>query len=134
MVACDLETEDSRALRSLSRQGPAAKFTPQDRLIIATAVPAITDQFHSEDDIGWYGSAYLLTTCAFQLLFGKVYGFYSVKYTFLACIILFEIGSALCGAAPSSTAFIVGRAVAGIGAAGLLCGVVSYPDHCLHQP
>ena len=32
-----------------------------DQTIIATAIPRITDQFHSIDDIGWYGSAYLLT-------------------------------------------------------------------------
>ncbi len=57
-------------------------------------------------DIGWYGSAYLLTNCAFQLLFGKLYTFFSIKGTFLASIVLFEIGSAICGAAPSSIAFI----------------------------
>jgi hypothetical protein len=34
-----------------------------DVTIIATAIPRITDQFHSLQDIGWYGSAFLLTTC-----------------------------------------------------------------------
>lgn len=66
-----------------------------DRLIISTAIPAITDEFHSLPDVGWYGSAYLLTTCAFQLLFGKVYTFFSVKVTFLTTIFLFEAGSAI---------------------------------------
>ncbi len=47
-----------------------------DRMIIATAIPKITDEFNSVTDIGWYGSAYLLTTCAFQLMFGKLYTFY----------------------------------------------------------
>ena len=32
-----------------------------DRTILGTAIPRITDQFHSIDDIGWYGSAYMLT-------------------------------------------------------------------------
>lgn len=42
-----------------------------DNTIIATAIPKITDQFNSLQDVGWYGSAYLLTTCALQLFFGK---------------------------------------------------------------
>ncbi|KAL1897323.1 hypothetical protein Sste5346_004059 [Sporothrix stenoceras] len=95
-----------------------------DRLIIATAIPQITDDFHSVEDIGWYGSAYLLATCAFQLMFGKGYMFYSIKTVFLSAVGLFEVGSAVCGAAPSSVAFIIGRAIAGIGAAGIFSGVI----------
>lgn len=96
----------------------------QDRTILATAVPKITDDFHSLGDIGWYGSAYMLTSCSFQLLFGRVYTFYNPKYVFLASIAIFEIGSALCGAAPSSTALIVGRAIAGLGSAGIFAGAI----------
>lgn len=76
-------------------------------------------------DIGWYGSAYLLTNCSFQLSFGKLYSFYSVKGVFLVSIGLFEIGSAVCGSAPTSVAFIVGRAIAGLGSAGIFSGGVS---------
>lgn len=42
-----------------------------DNTIIATAIPKITDHFNSLSDVGWYGSSYLLTTCALQLFFGK---------------------------------------------------------------
>lgn len=42
-----------------------------DNTIIATAIPKITDRFRSLGDVGWYASAYLLTTCALQLFFGK---------------------------------------------------------------
>lgn len=98
---------------------------PQDRLIISTAIPQITDDFHSVTDVGWYGSAFMLTNCAFQLNFGKLYTFYSVKLVLLAAILLFEAGSALCGAAPNSVAFIVGRAISGLGSAGIYSGVVS---------
>ncbi|KAI9877355.1 MAG: hypothetical protein M1830_004161 [Pleopsidium flavum] len=96
----------------------------QDRTIIATAVPRITDDFHSLGDVGWYGSAYLLTSCAFQLLFGRIFTFYSPKWVFLVAIGLFEIGSAVCGAAPNSTAFIMGRAIAGLGSAGIFSGAI----------
>ncbi|EFY84810.1 putative aflatoxin efflux pump AFLT [Metarhizium acridum CQMa 102] len=93
-----------------------------DRTILATAVPRITDDFKSLGDIGWYASAYMLTTAACQLLFGRIYKFYSTRRTFLATIVIFEVGSALCGAAPNSPAFIVGRAIAGVGAAGIWTG------------
>ncbi|KAF6822248.1 HC-toxin efflux carrier TOXA 15 [Colletotrichum musicola] len=100
-----------------------------DRLIIATAVPQITDDFHSVTDIGWYGSAYLLTTCACQLLFGKLYAYFDIKTVYMASVVLFEIGSAICGAAPSSPAFIAGRAVAGVGGAGCTAGTIVIMVH-----
>ncbi|ERT00813.1 hypothetical protein HMPREF1624_02046 [Sporothrix schenckii ATCC 58251] len=95
-----------------------------DRIIIATAIPRITDEFHSINDIGWYGSAYVLSSCATQLLFGRIYAFYKNKVVFLAAIVLFEAGSALCGAAPNSVAFILGRALAGAGSAGVMAGAI----------
>ncbi|KAI9808246.1 MAG: MFS sugar transporter [Sarcosagium campestre] len=95
-----------------------------DQTIIATAIPKITDQFQALDDVGWYGSSYLLTTCAFQLLFGKFYTFFSVKWVYLAAIFIFEIGSVVCGAAPNSEALIVGRAIAGLGCAGIFSGAL----------
>ena len=95
-----------------------------DRLIIGVAIPSITDQFDSLGDVGWYGSAYLLTSCAFMLLMGKIYTFVNPKWVYLASLVVFEIGSAVCGAAPNSTAFIIGRAIAGLGNAGLFQGAV----------
>jgi MFS family permease len=82
----------------------------------------MTNTFHSIDDIGWYGSAYLLTGACFNPIFGRIYQLYSTKWTFLVSILIFEVGSVVCGAAPSSVAFIIGRAVAGIGAAGIFQG------------
>lgn len=94
-------------------------------------MPQITDDFHSVTDIGWYGSAYLLTTCAFQLLFGKLYAFFDIKAVFMASVVLFEAGSALCGAAPTSVAFIVGRALAGVGGAGITSGTIVIMVHSI---
>jgi hypothetical protein len=75
-----------------------------DRMIIATAIPAITNTFASIDDIAWYGSAYMLTCAIFNPLSGKIYQLYDTKWTYLTSIVIFEGGSALCGAAPSSIA------------------------------
>jgi MFS family permease len=94
----------------------------QDRTIIATAIPSITDDFKSIEDIGWYGSAYMLTAASFNPIFGRIYQLYSTKTVFLISFVIFEAGSALCGAAPSSVAFIIGRAIAGAGSAGVFSG------------
>ena len=53
---------------------------------------------------------------------GRVYTFYNPKKVYLSVIAIFEIGSAICGAAPNSTVFIVGRAIAGAGSAGIFSG------------
>ncbi|PLN81697.1 putative efflux pump antibiotic resistance protein [Aspergillus taichungensis] len=95
-----------------------------DNTIIATAIPKITDRFKSLEDVGWYGSAYLLTQCSLTLVFGKLYTFYSVKWVYLAALAIFEIGSLICAVAPNSVTLIVGRAIAGIGGAGLFSGAV----------
>ncbi|KAF4453561.1 putative aflatoxin efflux pump AFLT [Fusarium austroafricanum] len=95
-----------------------------DKLIISTAIPAITNDFHAANDIGWYGTSYLLTNCAFLLVFGKLYTILDIKTTFITAVVLFEIGSAICGAAPNSIAFIIGRAIAGLGAGGTQSGIL----------
>ncbi|KAH6691667.1 azole resistance protein [Plectosphaerella plurivora] len=95
-----------------------------DRTILATAIPRITDNFKSLGDIGWYGSAYMLTTAASQLLFGRIYKFYNLKIIYFGSIVVFEIGSLICGAAANSSTFIVGRAIAGFGSAGIFTGAM----------
>ncbi|KAI5269649.1 MFS general substrate transporter [Aureobasidium subglaciale] len=96
-----------------------------DTSIVATAIPRITTQFHSLEDVGWYGSSYLLASCALQPLAGKIYKEFSYKWTFLWFFALFELGSLICGVATSSNMFIIGRAVAGLGCSGLLNGALS---------
>ncbi|KAJ5741185.1 major facilitator superfamily domain-containing protein [Penicillium malachiteum] len=95
-----------------------------DQTIIGVAIPKITDQFKSISDIAWYGSAYFLTSTALQPSYGRIYKVFSVKWGFLAAIVIFEIGSLICAVAPSSTVLIVGRAIAGIGVAGIFSGAM----------
>jgi MFS family permease len=86
-----------------------------------------------------------MTVTAFQPAFGSVYKVFDAKSSYLLSILAFEgkpfhsiastsrelaesiriVGSVICAAAPNSAAFIVGRAVAGIGAAGLYQGALS---------
>ncbi|KAK0731966.1 major facilitator superfamily transporter [Lasiosphaeris hirsuta] len=95
-----------------------------DETIIATAIPKITDDFKSINDIGWYGSAYFLTFASFRLIFGKLFTFYSIKHVFLWSIFIFEVGSLVCAVAHASPVFIAGRAIAGLGSAGINAGFI----------
>jgi MFS family permease len=102
-----------------------------DNTIISTAIPKITDRFHALDDVGWYASAYLLTNCAFQLMWGKLYTFYIVKWIYLIALFLFELGSLICAVSPSSTTLIVGRAIAGVGGGGVANGSFLLIAYCV---
>ncbi|KAF2096360.1 DNA repair protein RAD50 [Rhizodiscina lignyota] len=93
-----------------------------DMTIVATAIPRITDEFKSLQDVGWYGSAFFLTVGAFQSTWGKAYKFMSLKWAFLAAMFIFEVGSLICGVAQDSKTLIVGRAIAGMGGAGVASG------------
>lgn len=93
-----------------------------DMTIVATAIPKITDQFHSLDQVGWYGSAFFLTVGSFQATWGKVYKYFPLKTSYLVGIFIFEIGSLICAVANNSTTLIVGRAIAGMGGAGIASG------------
>lgn len=61
---------------------------------------------------------------AFQLLAGKLYTHFNIREVLFGAIFVFEVGSLVCGVAPTSTALIVGRAVAGLGSAGIFTGAL----------
>ncbi|CZT22760.1 related to transporter (major facilitator superfamily) [Ramularia collo-cygni] len=100
-----------------------------DDTIVATAIPRITDDFHSIADVAWYGSAYLLTLGGMQLLFGKLYAIHSDKKIYTGSLCIFITGSTVCGTASSSVVMIFGRALAGVGAAGLVTGALIIIAH-----
>ena len=105
--------------------------------IIATAIPAITDDFHSLDDVGWYGSATFLVTAATSALWGKMYKYLNAKYAYLSSIAIFLVGSIVAATAPNSVAVITGRAFQGFGITGTMNGsiiVINYVSHPQRHP
>ncbi|KAK1143054.1 hypothetical protein N8T08_007118 [Aspergillus melleus] len=94
-----------------------------DMNIVSTAIPNITAQFHSVDTVGWYASSFFLTLACFQSPWGKAYKYFPLKTTFSASVVLFEAGSLIAGVAQNNTTFIVGRAITGVGGAGITGGV-----------
>ena len=93
-----------------------------DLTIVGTAIPRITDEFQGLDKVAWYGAAFFMTVAAFQSTWGKALKYFPLKTTFLISIFVFELGSLICGVAPNAEALIVGRAIAGVGAAGIGSG------------
>ncbi|GJJ75901.1 hypothetical protein EMPS_08259 [Entomortierella parvispora] len=95
-----------------------------DQTIVNVCSTKIASQFHSLTEIPWLGTAYFLTSTAFQPLYGKGSDIFGRKATFLFAISVFLIGSALCGAAQNMTWIIIARGVAGMGSAGIMSGVM----------
>lgn len=64
----------------------------------------------------------LLASCSTVLIYGQVYTFYSMKTAYIVSFFVFVVGSAVAASATSSTVFIVGRALSGLGSAGVFAG------------
>jgi EmrB/QacA subfamily drug resistance transporter len=90
-----------------------------DQTIVATALPRIVTDLGGITQYSWVFTAYMLTSTVTVPLYGKLGDVYGRKNLFLFAIVVFLLGSALCGAATDMTQLIVFRAVQGIGAGGL---------------
>ncbi|KAK2608283.1 hypothetical protein N8I77_006901 [Diaporthe amygdali] len=96
-----------------------------DNTIVATIQPTIVETFGHQEDLAWIGVSFVLGQ-SLILPIGKSFGMFNMKLVFLTSLILFEGGSAICGAAPNMAALIVGRVIAGIGGSGLYVGALTY--------
>ncbi|MFE7772577.1 DHA2 family efflux MFS transporter permease subunit [Streptomyces sp. NPDC057445] len=91
-----------------------------DQTIVATALPTIVSEFGGMEHLSWVITAYLLASTAATPLWGKLGDQYGRKKLFQAAIILFLIGSALCGVAQDMSQLIAFRALQGLGGGGLI--------------
>ncbi|KAI0879968.1 MFS general substrate transporter [Annulohypoxylon maeteangense] len=100
-------------------------FYALDGTIVADIQPSIIDTFGDTGKLSWIGVGMFLGAISI-LPIGRAYGIFNVKWLFLSLVTLFEVGSAVCGAAPSMDAFIVGRVIQGVGACGCYSGAITY--------
>jgi EmrB/QacA subfamily drug resistance transporter len=91
-----------------------------DQTIVSTALPTIVGDFHRSDLLSWVITAYLLASTASTPLWGKAGDLYGRKRVFQLAIVVFLIGSALCGAAQNMYELIAFRGLQGIGGGGLI--------------
>ncbi|KAG8158158.1 hypothetical protein KVR01_011919 [Diaporthe batatas] len=86
-------------------------FIGLDMSIVSTAIPSITDEFHTVTDVGY-----------FAVMFGNIHTLFPVRPVLMGCIVLFMLGSLMGATAPSSMVYVVSRAVCGMATAGIAQG------------
>jgi EmrB/QacA subfamily drug resistance transporter len=91
-----------------------------DQTIVSTALPTIVGDFHRSDLLSWVITSYLLASTASTPLWGKAGDLYGRKRVFQLAIIVFLVGSALCGASQNMYELIGFRGLQGIGGGGLI--------------
>ncbi|KAI9752221.1 MAG: hypothetical protein M4579_005724 [Chaenotheca gracillima] len=96
-----------------------------DATVVADLQPVIVEEFGGIQKLSWLSVAFLLCATATNLLWGRIYSHFNAKWFYIFNVALFEIGSAICGAAPSMNVMILGRAIAGAGGSGLYVGCMT---------
>ncbi|KIF70081.1 DSBA oxidoreductase [Streptomyces sp. AcH 505] len=91
-----------------------------DQTIVSTALPTIVSDLGGLDHLSWVVTAYLLASTAATPLWGKLGDQYGRKKLFQTAIVIFLIGSALCGIAQNMPQLIGFRALQGLGGGGLI--------------
>ncbi|KAK3936554.1 putative MFS drug efflux [Diplogelasinospora grovesii] len=93
-----------------------------DNTIAANVQPAVVKDFESLDKLAWLGVAFLASSWGTNFFWGDLYARFSSKWTFCSSFIVFAVGCTVAGAAPTIDALIVGRAICGVGGAGMYFG------------
>lgn len=96
-----------------------------DQTIVSTALPRIASDLHGLNKLSWVATAYLLTSAITTPIYGKISDQLGRKKIFQAAIIIFLVGSMLCGISQNMTELILARGLQGIGAGGLMSLVLA---------
>ena len=96
-----------------------------DGTIVAVLQPGLIEEFGHIEELSWLTVAFLLCATATNLAWGRVYNNFNAKWFYIFHVVIFEIGSAICGGAPSMKILILGRAIAGVGGSGQYVGCMT---------
>ncbi|MEU5583343.1 MDR family MFS transporter [Streptomyces huasconensis] len=138
-------TAQAEPQRGTEPQGPIGKAGPQprsvrvvlmalmiamllamlDNMIVSPAMPTIVGDLGGLEHLSWVVTGYTLATAASTPIWGKVGDMYGRKGAFLTAIVIFLVGSALSGMAQDMGQLIGFRAIQGLGAGGLMVGVMA---------
>ncbi|KAJ2997016.1 hypothetical protein HDV02_005960 [Globomyces sp. JEL0801] len=91
-----------------------------DITVVSTALKEIAVEFDAISYVSWVGTSYMLTGSAIAPSYGSFSNIFGNKNTFIAAILLFELGSLVSAITPSFIWLIVGRVISGFGAGGIL--------------
>src|SRR6478609_6728715 len=125
----DVATEEAKQPRSVRVVLLALMITMMlamlDNMIVGTAMPTIVGELGGLQHLSWVVTAYTLATAASTPIWGKLGDMYGRKGAFMTSIVIFLIGSALSGMAQDMGQLIGFRAIQGLGAGGLMVGVMA---------
>ncbi|KAH6695438.1 major facilitator superfamily domain-containing protein [Plectosphaerella plurivora] len=96
-----------------------------DNTVVADITPTAVNTFGDAFKLPWLSVGFTLGGVAAVLPFGKLYGLFDAKWLYIISCLIFNIGSAICGAAPSMDVLIFGRVLAGVGGNGMYLGVMT---------
>jgi EmrB/QacA subfamily drug resistance transporter len=96
-----------------------------DQTIVSTALPTIVGEFGQLAHLSWIVTAYLLTTTIVTPLYGKLGDLFGRKIVLQSAILLFLVGSVLCGFSQSMGQLIAFRALQGLGGGGLMVTIIA---------
>lgn len=96
-----------------------------DTTIAADIQAAVIDTYDEVTQLAWIGAGFPLGSVGVILPYGALYANFNMKWLCIGGIALFQAGSALCGAAPTMNALIVGRVLAGAGGTGMYLGTLN---------
>lgn len=90
-----------------------------DATMVVTLMGTIASELNSQEHISWIGTSYLLSSAAFQPIFGKLSDVFGRRLILVACIVCFSFGCLICGLSKSLNILVLGRFISGIGGGGL---------------
>lgn len=96
-----------------------------DQTIVSTALPRIATELHGLNKLSWVATAYLITSAITTPIYGKISDLFGRKKVFMIAIIIFTVGSVLCGFAQDMNQLVVARGLQGVGAGGLMSLVLA---------
>src|SRR5262245_1917035 len=91
-----------------------------DQTIVSTALPTIVGDLGGIEHLSWVVTSYLLASTVVGPLYGKLGDLYGRKIVLQSAIVIFLVGSALCGLSQNMFQLIVFRAIQGLGGGGLI--------------
>jgi MFS family permease len=97
-----------------------------DTTIAADVQGPVVEAFGCIEQLTWLGAGFPLGSVVSVLPLGALYNMFDTRWIFIVSVITFEVGSALCGGAPTMDALIVGRVIAGAGGNGIYLGSLYY--------
>lgn len=84
------------------------------------------EAFGHTEQLAWIGAGFPLGSVAVVLPLTAAYASFNLKWIYVATLVIFEVGSVLCGAAPNMNTIIIGRVIAGMGGTGIYLGCLNY--------